>query len=127
MGGLALMYGAGAGRGGAGGGGGGSGGGGGPWQCEFCLKYYGSNNSLRNHRSVYHRRHGAEGAAGGRHARGSPRARPLMLPPLTARPTLTYGPPIGPPPTSTPATTAAAAAAASTTQPSLGHHLAPPT
>lgn len=43
-------------------GGGGSGGGGGrgdvttPWQCEFCHKYYGSNNSLRNHRSVYHRR-----------------------------------------------------------------------
>ncbi|XP_064095327.1 broad-complex core protein-like isoform X12 [Macrobrachium nipponense] len=26
-----------------------------PWQCEFCHKYYGSNNSLRNHRSVYHR------------------------------------------------------------------------
>ena len=27
-----------------------------PWQCEYCFKYYGSSNSLRNHRSVYHRR-----------------------------------------------------------------------
>ena len=26
-----------------------------PWQCEYCFKYYGSSNSLRNHRSVYHR------------------------------------------------------------------------
>ncbi|MPC30974.1 hypothetical protein E2C01_024246 [Portunus trituberculatus] len=136
VGGLALMYGAGAGRGGAGGGGGGgsssSSSGGGPWQCEFCLKYYGSNNSLRNHRSVYHRRHSAEGGAGGRPARGSPRVRPLMLP-MPARPTLSYGPPIGPQPTSTPATTAAvttaaaAAAAAAAAHPGLGHHPAPPT
>nr|XP_045585925.1 uncharacterized protein LOC123747756 isoform X1 [Procambarus clarkii] len=46
-------------------GGGGSGGGRAevtPWQCEFCHKYYGSNNSLRNHRSVYHRRQAPEGS-----------------------------------------------------------------
>ncbi|XP_071513180.1 uncharacterized protein [Panulirus ornatus] len=62
--------------GGGGGGGGGRGeygraGGGGsvagraevtPWQCEFCHKYYGSNNSLRNHRSVYHRRQVPDGS-----------------------------------------------------------------
>ncbi|XP_069939724.1 protein bric-a-brac 2 isoform X11 [Cherax quadricarinatus] len=35
------------------------------WQCEFCHKYYGSNNSLRNHRSVYHRRQVSSGSAKG--------------------------------------------------------------
>lgn len=48
------------------GGGGGTGGGRAevtPWQCEFCHKYYGSNNSLRNHRSVYHRGQVPDGSA----------------------------------------------------------------
>lgn len=26
-----------------------------PWKCEFCSRYYSTNNSLRNHRSIYHR------------------------------------------------------------------------